>query len=144
MSDGFYRKGKPNARRLTNLQISEVSSVDRGAGHGVKVRLMKREGTTMNDLSVADEVNRVMKTLTDNGVPFDRAASVAHRTEVAYKNNSIRKNDVDPCDAERNEKLAWIDTESKRLHKMGGRSVNQAIDEAMRNWAGQNNSPGQR
>ena len=32
------------AKRLTNLRIREVSSVDRGAGVGVKVALMKRDG----------------------------------------------------------------------------------------------------
>lgn len=32
-------------RVLTNLRIDEVSSVDRGAGEGVKIMLMKREGT---------------------------------------------------------------------------------------------------
>lgn len=30
-------------RQLTNLRIDEVSSVDKGAGHGVKVLLMKRQ-----------------------------------------------------------------------------------------------------
>jgi hypothetical protein len=37
----------PVARRrhkLTNLKIEEVSSVDRGAGKGVQVRLLKRDG----------------------------------------------------------------------------------------------------
>jgi len=43
MSQGFYRRGKPNrARRLKNLQIDEVSTVDSGAGHGVRVVLAKR------------------------------------------------------------------------------------------------------
>jgi hypothetical protein len=105
----------------------------------------KREDTTpMSNLSVADEVASIMKKLTDHGVPFDQAATVAHRTEVAYKNGTIRKNDVDPCDDERNAKLAWIDAESKRLHKLGGLSANEALDAAQRNWAAQNNSPGQR
>jgi hypothetical protein len=108
------------------------------------VRFTKREDTPMNELSVADEVNRVMKALTDNGVPFDQAASVAHRTETAFKNGSIRKNDTDPSDGARNAKLAWIDGEAKRLQKLGGMSANAAIDVAQRNWAAQNNSPGQR
>jgi hypothetical protein len=108
------------------------------------VRFTKREGMPMHELSVADEVNNIMKKLTDHGVPFDVAASVAHRTEVAFKNGSIRKNDVDPCDSEREAKLAWIDGEAKRLQKLGGISANAAIDAAQRNWAMQNNSPGQR
>lgn len=36
------------ARRLTKLTINEVSSVDRGAGEGVKVMLMKRATETAN------------------------------------------------------------------------------------------------
>jgi hypothetical protein len=105
----------------------------------------KQDTNTMNNLSVADEVNVLMKKLTDHGVPFDQAATVAHRTEVAYKRGTVAKNDVDPCDAERNAKLAWIDGEAKRLHKMGGfASLNAALDVAQRNWAAQHNSPGQR
>jgi hypothetical protein len=36
----IYRRG---VRILRNLKINEVSGVDRGAGHGVKIMLMKRE-----------------------------------------------------------------------------------------------------
>jgi hypothetical protein len=46
MSFGFYRKPSPaqrKARRLKNLRIEEVSSVDVGAGHGVHVALVKRD-----------------------------------------------------------------------------------------------------
>jgi hypothetical protein len=53
MSYGFIRKMSPaaradrerrrKARRLKHIQIDEVSSVDRGAGHGVEVRLIKRD-----------------------------------------------------------------------------------------------------
>src|SRR6516165_8252241 len=42
MSFGFARRPK-KARRLKNLQISEVSSVDVGAGYGVNVVLAKRD-----------------------------------------------------------------------------------------------------
>jgi hypothetical protein len=108
------------------------------------VRFTKREDTPMNQLSVADEVANIMKKLTDHGVPFDVAATVAHRTEVAYKNGSIRKNDVDARDSEREAKLAWIDGERKRLEKLGGRTTTEAINEAMANWAAANNSPGSR
>jgi hypothetical protein len=97
----------------------------------------------MNELSVADEVNIALKRLTDAGVDYDRAISILHRSEVAFKRDTIRKNDVDPCDAERNEKLAWIDGEARKLQSKG-MSANAAIDAAMRNWSAQNNSPGQR
>jgi hypothetical protein len=38
---GKYQRPR---RRLTNLHIDEVSSVDAGAGHGVRVKLLKRDG----------------------------------------------------------------------------------------------------
>lgn len=41
MSFGFDRVQSPAARRIKNLKIDEVSSVDRGAGRGVAVVLMK-------------------------------------------------------------------------------------------------------
>jgi hypothetical protein len=48
MSFGFVRRQSPAAksaaRRIKNLTIDEVSSVDHGAGHGVQVLLMKRDG----------------------------------------------------------------------------------------------------
>jgi hypothetical protein len=129
-------------RRLTNISIAEISSVDAGAsgdrtGRGrARVVLRKHEGTTMNDLSVADEVNNIMKKLTDHGVPFDQAATVAHRTEVAYKRGTIMKNDVDPCDTERNEKLDKLWAATKALYKLGGyKSLNEALDDAMRRMA---------
>jgi hypothetical protein len=40
-----YGKYRQRARTLRNLKIDEVSSVDRGAGHGVQVRLLKRDAT---------------------------------------------------------------------------------------------------
>jgi hypothetical protein len=39
-------------KRLTNITVSEVSSVDRGAGQGCEVRLVKHEGTQMPVLEV--------------------------------------------------------------------------------------------
>jgi hypothetical protein len=55
MSWGYVRKQSPQsradaarrrrARLLTNLKIDEVSSVDRGAGEGVRVQLMKRDSS---------------------------------------------------------------------------------------------------
>jgi hypothetical protein len=41
---GFVHYGKYRARRIKNLRIDEVSSVDRGAGEGVNVLLLKRLG----------------------------------------------------------------------------------------------------
>jgi hypothetical protein len=49
MSFGFARRPSPaqqrqnKARRLVNLSIHEVSSVDRGAGPGCEVKLLKRD-----------------------------------------------------------------------------------------------------
>lgn len=40
-------------QRLVNLQIDEVSTVSRGAGLGVTVKLMKREGGKMTDVDIA-------------------------------------------------------------------------------------------
>jgi hypothetical protein len=126
---------------LKNLIVHEVSSVDAGAsgdrtGRGrahVVLRKSVTEGNPMHELSVADEVNNIMKKLTAAGVPFDQAATVAHRTEVAYKNGTVRKNDVDPCDAERDEKLDKIWKLATKLYKLGGyKSLNAALDAAMR------------
>jgi hypothetical protein len=40
------KKYSHRARVLRNLSISEVSSVDAGAGHGVRVKLLKRDSST--------------------------------------------------------------------------------------------------
>jgi hypothetical protein len=58
MSDyGFHRKMSPSARRIKNLRIDEVSSVSAGAGHGVRVVLMKGDKNerieSMNTIEVA-------------------------------------------------------------------------------------------
>jgi hypothetical protein len=42
-----YKRRKP--RMLRNLKIAEVSSVDSGAGHGVRVMLMKRDAEQRAD-----------------------------------------------------------------------------------------------
>jgi hypothetical protein len=52
MSLGFHRRGKPNRpKRLRNLTISEVSSVDRGAGEGCEIKLLKRRSETMTTVT---------------------------------------------------------------------------------------------
>jgi hypothetical protein len=43
---GFHKYLERRRRRLTNLRIDEVSSVDLGAGHGVRVVLTKRDDNT--------------------------------------------------------------------------------------------------
>jgi hypothetical protein len=75
------------------------------------------------------------------GIPRDVAASGVHRVECVEK---ARLKEENPADVARNQKLAWIDGEQKRLQKLGGMSPNAAIDQAQRNWAAQNNSPGWR
>jgi uncharacterized protein related to proFAR isomerase len=105
------------------------------------VTFIKREEPMQIEKSVADEVNVVMKTFVDNGVPLDQAATIAHRAEVLTKAHLKEEN---PVDVARNEKLAWIDTERKRLEKLGGRTTTEAINEAMANWWAQHNSPGPR
>jgi hypothetical protein len=126
-------------------QVFEVSAVDKGAGRNCKIVLRKRdEENLMHEPSVADRVNDTIKTLVGHGVPLDHAVTAAHRAEVAFKRDLVAKNDTDPCTTERNAKLAWIDGEAGRLHKLGGRTTTEAINEAMRNWALQGNSPGQR
>jgi hypothetical protein len=71
MSAGFYRKGPTRLRRL---RIDEVSSVDSGAGYGVRVLLTKRherKDHTMNTQQITDGgalafANRVWK-MADRG-----------------------------------------------------------------------------
>ncbi|MGO8841063.1 MAG: hypothetical protein ACLQF1_07975 [Methyloceanibacter sp.] len=67
--------GLRRARRLTDLKIREVSSVDRGAGVGVDVLLMKRDD--VEPLDVSDEAldlpERMEKIIRDGGV-FDQEA----------------------------------------------------------------------
>jgi hypothetical protein len=75
------------------------------------------------------------------GIPRDIVASGIHKLECAEKAHLKEEN---PVDVERNRKLAWLDAEAKRLRKLGGMSANAAIDQAGRNWADQNNSPGSR
>jgi hypothetical protein len=50
------------ATRLRNLKISEVSGVDKGAGHGVKVLLMKRDAPMRREKTMAS-VELVAKAL---------------------------------------------------------------------------------
>src|SRR5262249_46283511 len=52
------------ARRLSNLQIQEVSSVDRGAGHGCEIKLIKRSNE-MPSLNQAVGASRIAKLLND-------------------------------------------------------------------------------
>lgn len=45
-------------KRLTRLKVSEISSVDRGAGEGVRVVLMKRDGSDMEKRTFTAEERR--------------------------------------------------------------------------------------
>jgi hypothetical protein len=93
------------------------------------VRFTKREDTPMQTDTTPDQA---IKILTGLGVPFLHAASAVHKAERASKAH-LKQDDPD-TDA-RNFKLSWIDTERKRLEKLGGRTTTEAINEAMRNWA---------
>lgn len=55
------------AKRLKNLVISEVSSVDRGAGEGVKVLLMKRADADIEKIApqLDDAITALKKSFTD-------------------------------------------------------------------------------
>jgi hypothetical protein len=103
------------------------------------VTFTKREDISMAKTDTTPD--QAIKILTGLGVPFLHAASAVHKAESASK---AHLKEDDPDTVARNAKLAWIDGEAKRLVKLGAKSVDTAINEAMRNWAAQNNSPGQR
>jgi hypothetical protein len=110
------------------------------------VRFTKREEDTtpMDNLSEADKADLIIKGLMAHGIPLAESATVAHRNEVATKRALIAKIEIEePATKERNDRLKWISDEADRLKKLGGMSANAAVDQAMRNWGAQNNSPGQ-
>jgi hypothetical protein len=82
----------------------------------------------------------IIKRQMEAGMSLAEAATIAHRLECEFK-KTLKT--VDPDTEERERKLAWLDVEQKRLRKLGGLSANAAVDQAMRNWLLQNNSPGQ-
>jgi hypothetical protein len=94
------------------------------------VTFTKKEDTSMVETNTTPD--QAIKTLTELGVPYLHAASAVHKAERASKAH-LKQDDPD-TDA-RNFKLSWIDTERKRLEKLGGRTTTEAINEAMRNWA---------
>jgi hypothetical protein len=96
---------------------------------------------TIRKATPAPDFMRVVKHAIMTAKTPDEAATIAFRVENILK---ARVKEDAPDVVARNAKLAWIDGEAKRLHKMGGMSVNAAIDQAQRNWVLQDNSPGQR
>ena len=78
------------ANRLRNLEIFEVSSVDKGAAHGARVVLTKRHDERENQMSaldqdrrVASDVSKNIKYLMDRGLSRDEAATQVFRFEKA-------------------------------------------------------------
>src|SRR5258708_4715176 len=77
-SSGLMPHNTP--KKLTQLKIDEVSSVDRGAGEGVKI-LLRKNAQRQTDAEVIDEsVKALAKTIT--GVLTDKNASVDDRAAV--------------------------------------------------------------
>lgn len=62
------------AKRLTRLRIDEVSSVDRGAGEGVKIMLMKRqEEPQMTQPNTISKIFAKMFGAPDNSITIDKS-----------------------------------------------------------------------
>lgn len=70
-------------RQLKNLVISEVSSVDRGAGEGVKILLMKREPNDRDDVVIDFDVLRSLKKIAPEIAAGIDAAVAKLREEMA-------------------------------------------------------------
>jgi hypothetical protein len=85
--------------RLKNLRIDEVSSVDRGAGEGVRVVLAKRAP------DIGDEITRGFNALhescasiIEDGADFDKAEALAITMEQAHEHFAKL---LDPTDDDR-------------------------------------------
>lgn len=78
-------------RRLKNLRISEVSTVDRGAGEGVKILLMKRSGER---LTAEQALHQSIQSILSDATVVDKAAAVAET--VAEYNEFIAKDEAMP------------------------------------------------
>ncbi len=78
-------------RRLKNLRISEVSTVDRGAGEGVRILLMKRAGSK---LTAEQALHESIQSILADATVIDKSAAVAET--VAEYNEFIAKDDPMP------------------------------------------------
>jgi hypothetical protein len=86
---GFNRIQSPAARRLLrNLEINEVSSVDRGAGFGVKVLLLKRNGETERTEPMS-ALEQVAKGLSDVAMKRRTAFEVAQDHQRLAREDSM-------------------------------------------------------
>lgn len=79
-------------RLLKDLTISEVSSVDRGAGRGVKVLLMKRDATTATgevEMTTAELEAAIAKAATDAAATATAAVTKTFGVELAKRDTEI-------------------------------------------------------
>jgi hypothetical protein len=64
--------------RLRNLRIQEVSSVDRGAGEGVRVMLHKRHADCQEDITKGfNALHESVASIIEDDGPFDKAEALA-------------------------------------------------------------------
>lgn len=71
------------ARRLRDLMITEVSSVDKGAGEGVKILLMKRDAqkdADVIDFTAVLKATRDARQVTDQGALVTKASTALAKT----------------------------------------------------------------
>jgi hypothetical protein len=100
MSFGFIRKQSPAARgdalrraglrrvdRLTKLRIEEVSSVDRGAGHGARVLITKRHERT-DDMSLQEKIAKSFE-LRASGQLDDFSLAIMHQRRANELGKSL-------------------------------------------------------
>lgn len=71
-------------KRLTNLQIREVSSVDRGAGVGVDVKLMKREDDADDLSALVEKGNRALLT-SISSINADGSLDIVEKTAAIHE-----------------------------------------------------------
>jgi hypothetical protein len=127
MSLGYLRRGKPNRpKRLKSLVIDEVSSVDRGAGYGVDVVLLKRERKAAMPTVTVEQVrdanaDLIRKANAEPVLPANHYEEMMKRVAVAnavavyqakqfgkFRDNATTRND-DDVDSRRNLQPSLID-----------------------------------
>lgn len=131
--DGYLPGGLPYIRATTLEKLEREAGVKPFTPDAVPVEHVVRKNVSPRNGFLKAVAHAIMKAETP-----DQAATIAHRAEQVIK---ARVRSENPVDVERNTKLAWIDGEAKKL-RAKGRTATDAINEAMRNWASQHNSPG--
>lgn len=110
-------------RILRDLHITEVSSVDKGAGRGVKVLLMKRDGANPGDLAMTKEEldAAIKKAAEDAAATAVAAVSKGFSAELAKRDAEIvllkmsdtHKSFMSGCDAETQKSFAAMDDKGR-------------------------------